>query len=101
MPIATVPKNTPEVWTFSNGSGGTWWHPVHVHHEFMRVISRNSGAPLADEADGMARKDTILLGVGDSVDVHVNFRDFTGNFMFHCHNLEHEDHFMMARFDVV
>ena len=29
------------------------------------------------------------------------FRDFPGPFVFHCHNLEHEDVFMMARFDVV
>ena len=100
-PVATVPRNSPAVWTFRNGSPGSWWHPVHVHHEFMRVLSRNGGAPLVDEADGLAKKDVILLGVGDEVDVHLNFRDFTGPFMFHCHNLEHEDHYMMARFDVV
>ena len=29
------------------------------------------------------------------------FTDYTGAFMIHCHMLDHEDHGMMARFDVV
>ena len=29
------------------------------------------------------------------------FTDYTGPFMIHCHMLDHEDHGMMARFDVV
>jgi spore coat protein A len=33
--------------------------------------------------------------------VFIQFRDFKGPFTFHCHNLEHEDMAMMARFDVV
>jgi len=53
------------------------------------------------ERDGIARKDTILLGPNDEVDVFLRFRDYPGPFVFHCHNLEHEDMFMMGRFDVV
>ena len=29
------------------------------------------------------------------------FTDYTGAFMIHCHMLDHEDHGMMSRFDVV
>ena len=30
----------------------------------------------------------------------MRFREFTGKYMMHCHNLIHEDHAMMLRFDV-
>jgi FtsP/CotA-like multicopper oxidase with cupredoxin domain len=98
--LATVPRNTPEIWTLKNDSGG-WWHPIHIHSEFMRVLSRRGQTPELFERDGMARKDTILLRGDDSVEVFLKFRDYLGPFVFHCHNLEHEDMAMMGRFDIV
>ena len=41
------------------------------------------------------------LKANDEVEVLVKFRDHLGPFVFHCHNIEHEDMAMMARFDVV
>jgi FtsP/CotA-like multicopper oxidase with cupredoxin domain len=35
------------------------------------------------------------------VKIFVRFRDFTGKYPLHCHNVIHEDHAMMARYDVV
>jgi len=108
-PINTAVNSLPEIWRLVNGGGG-WWHPIHVHHEFMRVLSRNGRRPFdgtqpdrgqSVEADGLARKDTILLGPNSEVEVYVRFADYPGPFVFHCHNLAHEDHAMMARFDVV
>ena len=90
----------PEIWRLVNKSGG-WWHPVHIHSEFGRVIRRNGKTPPLREQDGIAKKDTYLLRDNESVDVFLQFRDFKGPFTFHCHNLEHEDMAMMARFDVV
>jgi len=49
----------------------------------------------------VARKDTVLLRGGENVDVFVKFNDFKGPFVFHCHNIAHEDNRMMGRFDVV
>ena len=54
-----------------------------------------------DERDGNAKRDTVLLKGGDVVELYIKFRDFAGPFVFHCHNLEHEDMAMMARFDVI
>jgi len=34
------------------------------------------------------------------VNVFIRFRDFTGHHLMHCHNLSHEDHAMMVRWDV-
>jgi len=99
-PVANVPINSPEIWTLENGGG--WWHPIHIHSELMRVLSRNGVSTAGTaEADGFSRTDTVNLAGGDEVEVFVKFRDFPGPWVHHCHNIEHEDHFMMARFDVV
>ena len=106
---ATPRRGIGEVWRLVNKGGG-WWHPIHVHHEFMRVLRRNGRLPFdgtgsdsgqSVERDGLARKDTILLGPNSEVEVFVKFEDYLGPFVFHCHNMEHEDHQMMGRFDVV
>jgi FtsP/CotA-like multicopper oxidase with cupredoxin domain len=97
-----------EVWRIFNSSGG-WWHPIHVHGEYMRVLRRDGRVPFGGagpdngqplELDGLAKKDTIILGPGSEVEMFIKFRDFTGPYVFHCHNIEHEDHAMMGRFDV-
>lgn len=49
----------------------------------------------------VARKDTISLLPGWKAEVLVRFRDFTGEYLMHCHQHAHEDHAMMIRFDVV
>jgi FtsP/CotA-like multicopper oxidase with cupredoxin domain len=92
-------RNRGEIWHLVNKSGG-WWHPIHVHLEFMRVLTRNGAEPPEEERDGSARDDTVVLGPNDEVEVFFKFRDYPGPFVFHCHNIEHEDMRMMARFDV-
>jgi FtsP/CotA-like multicopper oxidase with cupredoxin domain len=109
-PVAEPKRGQPEIWHLENNSGG-WWHPIHIHSEFMRVLKRNGRTPSVPmngrawvpgfERDGYVKKDTILLRDNDSVDVFLKFRDHLGPFVFHCHNMEHEDMAMMARFDVV
>ncbi len=99
-PIASPQLDRGEIWTLKNGGGG-WWHPIHVHLEFMRVLKRNGKRPPQDERDGFAKEDTIIMGPGDELEVFLKFRDYPGPFVFHCHNVEHEDMRMMARFDVV
>ncbi len=97
--VAFPKVNTPEIWRLINKSGG-WWHPIHIHLEFMRVLSRNGETPPDEEKDGFAKKDTVLLGPNSEVEVLFKFRDYPGPWVFHCHNIEHEDMRMMARFDV-
>ena len=94
------PRAKREIWRLVNKSGG-WWHPIHIHHEFCRVLRRNGRMPPLAEQDGVGKKDTILLKDNETAEVCVQFRDYLGPFVFHCHNLEHEDMAMMARFDVV
>jgi FtsP/CotA-like multicopper oxidase with cupredoxin domain len=38
---------------------------------------------------------------GEEARVAIRFDSYRGRYLLHCHNLEHEDHAMMARFNVV
>jgi spore coat protein A, manganese oxidase len=98
---AVVKRNSTEIWTLKNGGGG-WWHPIHIHLIRLRVIERNGGPPTAIEAAGC--KDTFLLAGGDEVKVITRFvgdENHTGRYVFHCHNVEHEDMRMMAVMNIV
>lgn len=90
-----------EVWRFINhkrfGFLGRL-HPVHVHLVHFQILERNGRPPLAHERGW---KDTVALEKGDDVRIAMRFDGFRGRYLIHCHNLEHEDHSMMARFDVV
>ncbi len=83
-----------EIWEFvSDGE-----HPVHLHLVHFAVVSRNGGPPGPFDAGW---KDTVFLENGEVVRVAVRFEGFRGKYVFHCHNLEHEDMMMMANFEVV
>ncbi|MDQ3952751.1 MAG: multicopper oxidase family protein [Actinomycetota bacterium] len=85
-----------EVWTFRNLSRVT--HPMHVHLVRFQVLDRNNLPPSPGE---MGWKDTVRVGDGEVVRVAMTFEGFTGRYMFHCHNLAHEDHSMMGQMKVV
>jgi spore coat protein A, manganese oxidase len=93
----TVKRDAIEEWTLANSSGG-WVHPIHIHDVPFQVIAHGGRAPAPWERN---EKDTVALGHGDSATVRLKFIDFTGPYVFHCHNMEHEDMRMMVRFDVV
>lgn len=99
-PVVKPTLDVGEIWTLKNGAGG-WWHPVHIHHGFMRVLKRNGRTPPQDEQDGFGKRDTVTLGPNGEVEAFLHFQDYPGPFVFHCHNIEHEDMRMMARFDPV
>jgi FtsP/CotA-like multicopper oxidase with cupredoxin domain len=99
-PITTSRLGRGEIWRLKNDDD-RWWHPIHIHSDYFRVLSRNGKVPPLWERDGRAKKDTILLRDDEVVEIFVKFTDHTGPWVFHCHNLEHEDMAMMARFDTV
>jgi spore coat protein A len=72
-------------------------HPLHLHLVHFRVLS-HSGRPGSWDA---GYKDTIDLGPGEVASVLVKFSGYRGRYVFHCHNLEHEDMAMMGNFEVV
>jgi FtsP/CotA-like multicopper oxidase with cupredoxin domain len=62
------------------------------------VLSRNGRRPLPKDAGW---KDTVDVLPGQVVRVISRFDGYRGKYVFHCHNLEHEDMMMMANFRVV
>jgi len=95
-PAAQVKRGSEEVWVLKGK--GDWHHPVHIHFEEGRILSRNGKAPPAHEA---GRKDVYVLVPGEEIRVFLRFRDYEGKYLMHCHNGMHEDHAMMVRYDVV
>jgi len=55
----------------------------------------------AESFFGGPRRDVATLLPGDEIKVYIRFRDFLGKYVLHCHNVVHEDHAMMLRWDIV
>lgn len=85
-----------ETWALVNA--GTASHYVHLHDSDWKVVSRNGEAPLVGED---ALKETFRIDPGEVVVVGGTFADHLGRYLVHCHMVEHEDHGMMASFEVV
>lgn len=111
VPI-TVNRNTIETWRIENAPLAMP-HPMHIHAFQFQILER-SGSPdhisrLAIDDKGrmpadMGWSDTVLVWPGETVKYAVNFKlDFEGDqlYLFHCHNLEHEDQGMMINYMVV
>ena len=121
--IANPPHNGYELWHFK--SGGGWHHPVHIHMIDFLVLRRKGGDsdiwtdynPLQTNGDpgelfrtlpatsGISNglrpwevdgaKDVVNLGPGNDIWVLTLWGPNDGDYMFHCHNLVHEDTDMM------
>jgi FtsP/CotA-like multicopper oxidase with cupredoxin domain len=70
-------------------------HPIHLHLEQFQVLARNGDEPGPYD---QGWKDTVDVRSSESAEVAVRFTDYPGRYVFHCHNLEHEDMAMMADF---
>jgi len=96
---AAIERGSAEIWTFRN-AGNAWSHPIHSHFEEHQILERN-GKPLSKKDVQRSRKDVITLGPNDEVKLFMRWRDFEGKHVMHCHNVVHEDHAMMIRWDIV
>jgi spore coat protein A len=105
-----------ELWSISNLTGMS--HPMHLHLVHFQVLGRQSvGYDPADEIDPESLKppkeseqgwsDVVSVDPGEVVHILVHFGEYeglfndqTGEYMWHCHMIEHEDHDMMRPLDV-
>lgn len=107
----TVKGRAPELWTIRNELR-SMPHPFHVHGFHFRVL-RRIGSPaqvkrLAVDNAGRGAQDlgwldTVLVWPGEAVRIAVDFSpaaEGLNHYMFHCHNLEHEDQGLMLNFAV-
>jgi FtsP/CotA-like multicopper oxidase with cupredoxin domain len=89
---------TREIWTLVNNGGG-WDHPIHIHFEEGQILARNGSASQVPAWE-KGRKDVYRLRPGGSVTLTMQFRDWGGMFMEHCHNTVHEDNAMLLRWEI-
>jgi FtsP/CotA-like multicopper oxidase with cupredoxin domain len=82
-------------------------HPIHLHGQQYQILSRTQTEPSSPGydtvKDGFIKhgwKDTVLVMPGEEIQILKPFEDYTGLFLYHCHNLEHEDLGMMRNFYV-
>jgi len=102
-----------EVWEFYNTTADA--HPMHIHEVFFQVVNREplvldeegevvvplllSGAPQPPEAWENGFKDTVIAYPGQVTRVRLRFGS-SGQFVWHCHIVEHEDNEMMRPFRI-
>jgi spore coat protein A len=102
-----------EVWEFYNGTADA--HPMHIHEIVFEVVNRQSlvanedgetippfrlvGDPRPAESWENGRKDTVIAHPGEVTRVRGQF-DTPGQFVWHCHIVEHEDNEMMRPYRI-
>jgi len=97
--VSAAPRlGTREIWTLRNGGGG-WDHPIHIHFEEGLILERDGSAANVLPAE-RGRKDVYRLHPGGELKISLQFRDWGGMFLEHCHNLTHEDNAMLLRWEI-
>jgi len=110
-PNETVSLGAKEVWEFANLGGGMMGmrmaHPLHLHGRQFRVLNRQVDPRVSQGSESLRAgftdegwKDTVLVMPGERVRVLIHFTRYQGLFLYHCHNLEHEDMGMMRNYRV-
>src|SRR5438067_231213 len=96
--VSAAPRfGTREIWTLKGGGG--WDHPIHIHFEEGQVLARNGSAANVPAWE-RGRKDVYRLHPAGSITITMQFRDWGGMFMEHCHNTVHEDNAMLLRWEI-
>jgi blue copper oxidase len=95
-----VRMDTLEVWEFINEGDGMGMmgmmsvpHPIHLHGKPFQVLGRRGVMHAGYVDEGW--KNTVLLMPGESIKLLVGFKRYQGLYLYHCHNLGHEDMGMM------
>jgi len=112
MPPIEVQRGKVETWLIRNDPS-SMPHAMHLHGFPFEVLGREKSPggvaaleidPQGRVATDLGRKDTVLVWPGESVRIGVDFaHPYAGPqaYLFHCHNLEHEDGGMMVPVAVV
>jgi FtsP/CotA-like multicopper oxidase with cupredoxin domain len=87
-PIFTIPLGRTALITLKNTT--KWWHPMHLHGYSFNILSRNGAAEPHSQI-----RDTIILRPDDTVDIAFVANN-PGDWMLHCHVVEHQDFGLMT-----
>jgi FtsP/CotA-like multicopper oxidase with cupredoxin domain len=87
-PLLTLQRGRPYVLAIANDTA--WHHPMHLHGHVFRVVGRN-GQPTRHRE----WQDTVLIASRERAEIAF-VADNPGDWMFHCHVLEHQAGGMMG-----
>ncbi|WP_445326916.1 multicopper oxidase family protein [Solibacillus sp. FSL R7-0682] len=103
-----------ETWNFINLT--PFIHPIHVHLVQFKILERRpfnveryqnegvleyTGDPIPPHEYERGWKDVVRTDGGMVTKIIMHWKEFTGNYIWHCHFLEHEDHDMMRPITVI
>ncbi len=106
--------NTIEIWNLVNTTGDG--HPIHIHLIRFQITGRTpfdvdqyvatgelifTGPTMPPDPNEVGWKDTVRVVPGLVTQVIAMFEGFSGQYVWHCHILEHEDQEMMRPFVVL
>lgn len=96
--LAQLEIGTVEEWTITNNTPLN--HPFHIHQGKF-VVTKINGQPVNPDVPAgslgyVSPLDVVMIPSGQSVTIRFEVENWPGNYVFHCHILEHEDAGMMA-----
>ena len=88
-----------EIWEIHNFTDDA--HPLHIHHVQFEIVERvdAKGVSRGPETWETGTKDTMISYPGEIIRIKARF-DRAGQYVWHCHVLEHEDNEMMRPYAV-
>ena len=102
-----------EVWEYYNATADA--HPMHIHEVLFQVVNRQGlalddegevvqpiqvvGTPTPPEPGEIGWKDTVIAYPGQVTRLRMRFVN-PGQFVWHCHIVEHEDNEMMRPYRI-
>ena len=102
-----------EVWEYYNATADA--HPMHIHEVAFQVVNRQGlaldedgeviqpvqldGTPTPPESWENGWKDTVIAYPGQVTRLRLRFVN-AGQFVWHCHIVEHEDNEMMRPYRI-
>ncbi|MGG3470702.1 multicopper oxidase [Neobacillus pocheonensis] len=114
-PITENPiAGTIEIWNFVNTNGDD--HPIHIHLVQFQILDRRpfdveyykktkqlifTGAPILPDVTENGWKDTVRCPPGHITRIAMTFFPYIGQYVWHCHMLEHEDYEMMRPYRII
>ena len=112
-PVTENPEvGATELWEMYNTTGDA--HPMHIHEIVFEVVDREGlvldgdgvaepiqldGSPMPPEAWESGYKDTVIAYPGQVTRIRARF-DKPGQYVWHCHIVEHEDNEMMRPYRI-
>jgi FtsP/CotA-like multicopper oxidase with cupredoxin domain len=98
-PPRELKLDSADEWTLTSGLAS---HPFHIHVNPFEIISVTNADGETDKSVKVPLwKDTILIQQGQTIKFRSRYEVYIGQFVLHCHILDHEDQGMMELVEIV